>query len=72
MHRGAHLVLMSCACTAALLALHGNASATTFVMMSDEDLVRSSAVVAVGTVEELQRKTSQKDLESIFVQLVSD
>jgi sodium transport system ATP-binding protein len=29
-------------------------------------------IVASGTVAELQKKTSQKDLESIFVQLVTD
>ncbi len=29
-------------------------------------------IVAVGTVRELQEKTSQEDLESIFVQLVTD
>jgi sodium transport system ATP-binding protein len=35
-------------------------------------IIDHARIVAVGTVAELQQKTSQKDLESIFVQLVSD
>jgi len=35
-------------------------------------IIDHAKIVAVGTVAELQQKTSQKDLESIFVQLVTD
>jgi len=35
-------------------------------------IIDHARIVAVGTVRELQEKTSQKDLESIFVQLVTD
>jgi len=35
-------------------------------------IIDHARIVAVGTVEELQKRTSQKDLESIFVQLVAD
>ncbi len=35
-------------------------------------IIDHARIIAVGTVEELQAKTSQKDLESIFVQLVTD
>jgi sodium transport system ATP-binding protein len=35
-------------------------------------IIDHARIVAVGTVAELQEKTSQKDLESIFVQLVTD
>lgn len=35
-------------------------------------IIDHARIVAVGTVEELQARTSQKDLESIFVQLVTD
>ena len=35
-------------------------------------IIDHARIVAVGTVAELQRKTSQKDLESIFVQLVTE
>lgn len=35
-------------------------------------IIDHAQIVAVGTVAELQKKTSQKDLESIFVQLVTE
>jgi sodium transport system ATP-binding protein len=35
-------------------------------------IIDHATIVAVGTVAELQRRTSQKDLESIFVQLVAE
>ena len=35
-------------------------------------IIDHAKIVAVGTVAELQKKTSQKDLESIFVQLVTE
>jgi sodium transport system ATP-binding protein len=35
-------------------------------------IIDHARIVAVGTVAELQRRTSQEDLESIFVQLVSE
>jgi sodium transport system ATP-binding protein len=35
-------------------------------------IIDHARIVAVGTVAELQKKTSQKDLESIFVQLVTE
>lgn len=35
-------------------------------------IIDHARIVALGTVPELQEKTSQKDLESIFVQLVTD
>jgi sodium transport system ATP-binding protein len=35
-------------------------------------IIDHARIVAIGTVAELQRKTSQKDLESIFVQLVTE
>jgi sodium transport system ATP-binding protein len=35
-------------------------------------IIDHARIIAVGTVAELQQKTSQKDLESIFVQLVTD
>ena len=35
-------------------------------------IIDHARVVASGTVEELQAKTSQRDLENIFVQLVTD
>lgn len=35
-------------------------------------IIDHARIVAGGTVTELQRRTSQKDLESIFVQLVTD
>jgi sodium transport system ATP-binding protein len=35
-------------------------------------IIDHARIVAAGTVAELQKKTSQKDLESIFVQLVTD
>ena len=35
-------------------------------------IIDHARVVAIGTVEELQTKTSQRDLENIFVQLVTD
>jgi ABC-type Na+ transport system ATPase subunit NatA len=35
-------------------------------------IIDHAGIVAVGTVAELQKKTSQKDLESIFVQLVTE
>jgi len=35
-------------------------------------IIDHARIVAAGTVAELQQKTSQKDLESIFVQLVAD
>ncbi len=35
-------------------------------------IIDHAKIVAIGTVAELQKKTSQKDLESIFVQLVTE
>jgi len=35
-------------------------------------IIDHAKIVAVGTVAELQKKTSQKDLENIFVQLVTE
>jgi sodium transport system ATP-binding protein len=35
-------------------------------------IIDHARIVAVGTVAELQKRTSQKDLESIFVQLVTE
>ena len=35
-------------------------------------IIDHARIVAVGTVAELQKKTSQKDLENIFVQLVTE
>jgi ABC-2 type transport system ATP-binding protein len=35
-------------------------------------IIDHARVVTVGTVKELQARTNQKDLESIFVQLVRD
>jgi sodium transport system ATP-binding protein len=35
-------------------------------------IIDHARIVAVGTVAELEKKTSQKDLESVFVQLVTD
>ncbi|WP_455284600.1 ABC transporter ATP-binding protein [[Eubacterium] cellulosolvens] len=35
-------------------------------------IIDHARIIAIGTVGELQAKTSQKDLESIFVQLVTD
>ena len=35
-------------------------------------IIDHARIVGVGTVEELEKKTSQKDLESVFVQLVTD
>ena len=35
-------------------------------------IIDHAKIVAVGTVAELQKRTSQKDLESIFVQLVTE
>lgn len=35
-------------------------------------IIDHARIVAIGTVKELQAKTSQKDLENIFVQLVTD
>jgi len=35
-------------------------------------IIDNAKIVAIGTVEELQARTSQKDLESVFVQLVTD
>jgi len=35
-------------------------------------IIDRARIVAVGTVDELQARTRQKDLESIFVQLVTD
>jgi len=35
-------------------------------------IIDHARIIAIGTVEELQAKTSQKDLENIFVQLVTD
>jgi sodium transport system ATP-binding protein len=35
-------------------------------------IIDHARIIAIGTVQELQAKTSQKDLESIFVQLVTD
>jgi sodium transport system ATP-binding protein len=35
-------------------------------------IIDHARIVAIGTMRELQEKTSQKDLESIFVQLVTD
>jgi hypothetical protein len=46
---------------AAVLVLPRTSAATTFVMMSDEDLVRSSTVVAVGTVQAIGTETSSVD-----------
>jgi sodium transport system ATP-binding protein len=35
-------------------------------------IIDHGRIVAIGTVEELEARTSQKDLESVFVQLVKD
>jgi sodium transport system ATP-binding protein len=35
-------------------------------------IIDHARIIAVGTVAELQKRTSQKDLESIFVQLVTE
>jgi ABC-type Na+ transport system ATPase subunit NatA len=35
-------------------------------------IIDHARIVGMGTVEELQALTSQKDLESIFVQLVTE
>jgi len=35
-------------------------------------IIDHARIVAIGTVKELQARTSQRDLESIFVQLVTD
>ena len=35
-------------------------------------IIDHARIIAVGTVEELQARTHEKDLESIFVQLVTD
>lgn len=35
-------------------------------------IIDHARIIAIGSVEELQEKTSQKDLESIFVQLVTE
>jgi len=35
-------------------------------------IIDHAKIVAIGTVEELQARTSQKDLENVFVQLVTD
>ncbi len=45
----------------AVIALRTTTSATTFVMMSDEDLVNSSAVIALGDVQAIATDSDAPD-----------
>jgi Matrixin/Thrombospondin type 3 repeat len=47
--------------TFATLALHGDGRATTFVAMSDDDLARSSAVIALGHVQSISTEAASMD-----------
>lgn len=49
----------------AALTLHGDARGTTFVLMSDEDLVQGSAAIVVGTVQSIApQASSQQQIET--------